>query len=202
MSSLSRPLVTIYFPFIKLHAWFFVPFFDEHMVVLLWSKTLRVAFVGYVESGFYVVDFYRKTTSSALCLFAKGDTGWLWHRRRARVNMRTLQSLHKGGHILSLKEDVSFCKYRVCRACVRGKMHGAPHKAKTTISTTWCFSMLISSVHRLMKVLEKRSIASSSSMTIHVIVGYSSWSTRVRLHGPWWILPTKFNVSMTPWSSQ
>ena len=26
-------------------------FFDEHMVVLLWSKTLRVAFVGYVESG-------------------------------------------------------------------------------------------------------------------------------------------------------
>ena len=27
-------------------------FFDEHMVVLLWSKTLNVAFVGYVENGF------------------------------------------------------------------------------------------------------------------------------------------------------
>ncbi len=55
-------------------------FFDEHMVVLLWSKTLRVAFVGYVESGLYVVDFSGKTTPSALCLFAKGDMGWLWHR--------------------------------------------------------------------------------------------------------------------------
>ena len=117
-------------------------FFDEHMVVLLWSKTLRVAFVGYVESGLYVVDFSGKTTSSALCLFAKGDKGWLWHRRLAHVNMRTLQSLQKGGHILGLKEDVSFCKDRVCRACVQGKMHGAPHKAKTTISTTRCLELL------------------------------------------------------------
>ena len=58
-------------------------FFDEHMVVLLWSKTLRVAFVGYVENGLYFVDFSGKTTSSALCLFAKGDKGWLWHRRLA-----------------------------------------------------------------------------------------------------------------------
>jgi transposase InsO family protein len=112
------------------------------MVVLLWSKPLNVAFVGYVENGLYVVDFSGKTTSSALCLFAKGDKGWLWHRRLAHVNMRTLQSLHKGGHILGLKEDVSFCKDRVCRACVQGKMHGAPHKAKTIISTTRCLELL------------------------------------------------------------
>lgn len=62
-------------------------FFDEHMVVFLWSKNLHVVFVGYVESGLYVVDFSEKTTSSALCLFAKGYMGWLWHHRLAHVNM-------------------------------------------------------------------------------------------------------------------
>jgi hypothetical protein len=30
----------------------------------------------------------------------------------------------------------------VCRACVEGKMHGAPHKAKTIISTTRCLELL------------------------------------------------------------
>ena len=56
--------------------------------------------------------------------------------------MRTLQRLHKGGHILELMDNVSFCKDRVCRARAKGKMHGAPHKAKTTISTTRCLELL------------------------------------------------------------
>ena len=115
-------------------------FFDVDMVVLLWSKSLKVAFVGYVENGLYVVDFSGKTTTAAICLFAKEDVGWLWHRRLAHVNMRALQSLHKGGHILGLKENVSFCKDRVCRACVKGKMHEVPHK--TIISSTRCLELL------------------------------------------------------------
>ena len=35
----------------------FSVFFDTNSVILLWSKSLKVAFVGYVESGLYVVDF-------------------------------------------------------------------------------------------------------------------------------------------------
>ena len=71
------------------------PFFDKDIVVLLWSKSLRVAFVGHVEHELYVVDFSGATTSQAMCLFGKADVGWLWHHRLAHVNMRTLQSLHK-----------------------------------------------------------------------------------------------------------
>jgi hypothetical protein len=96
----------------------FVVFIDNEIVVLLWSKSLKVAFVGHTKNNFYVVDFLGKTTTSAMCLFGKADVGWLCHRRLAHVNMRTLQSLHKGGHILGLKEDVSFAKDRVCRACI------------------------------------------------------------------------------------
>ena len=120
----------------------FAVFIDNDIVVLLWSKTLKVAFVGYIENDLYVVDFSGKTTSSAMCLFGKADMGWLWHRRLAHVNMRTLQSLHKGGHILGLKDDVSFCKDRVCRACVEGKMHDSPHKSKNIISSKRILELL------------------------------------------------------------
>jgi len=32
-------------------------FFDVDMVTVMWSNTLKVAFVGHVEDGMYVVDF-------------------------------------------------------------------------------------------------------------------------------------------------
>jgi hypothetical protein len=100
----------------------FAVFIDNEIVVLLWSKSLKVAFIGHIKNNLYVVDFSEKTTTGAMCLFGKANVGWLWHRRLAHVNMRTLQSLHKGGHILGLKENVSFAKDHICRACVLGKI--------------------------------------------------------------------------------
>ncbi|KAK1602590.1 hypothetical protein QYE76_016859, partial [Lolium multiflorum] len=120
----------------------FAIFIDKDIVVLLWSKTLKVAFVGYREHNLYVVDFSGTTTTSAMCLFGKADVGWLWHRRLAHVNMRTLQSLHKGNHIVGLMENVSFAKDRVCRACVEGKMHDSPHPSKTIISSKRILELL------------------------------------------------------------
>ena len=70
------------------------------------------------------------------------DAGWLWHRRLSHVNIRTLQSLHKGGHILELKENVSFAKDHVCRACVEVKMHDSPHPSKTIISSKRILELL------------------------------------------------------------
>ena len=54
----------------------FAVFFDNDIVVLMWSKTLKVAFVGHVENDLYVVDFSGKTTAGPMCLFGKADTGW------------------------------------------------------------------------------------------------------------------------------
>ena len=77
----------------------FATFFDIDTVALLWSKTLKVAFVGHVENGLYVVNFSEQPTKTATCLMAKVDVGWLWHRCLAHVNMRSLQSLLKGDHV-------------------------------------------------------------------------------------------------------
>ena len=120
----------------------FAVFIDNDIVILLWSKTLKVAFIGYVENELYVVDFSGKTTAGPMCLFGKADAGWLWHRRLAHVNMRTLQSLHKGGHIVGLKENVCFAKDRVCRSCVEGKMHDSPHPSTTIIYTKQILQLL------------------------------------------------------------
>src|SRR4051812_29162626 len=78
----------------------FSVFLHNDLVVLMWSKSLKVAFIGYVEHELCVVEFSGQATTSAMCLFGKADVGWLWHRRLAHVNMRTLQSLHKEGHIV------------------------------------------------------------------------------------------------------
>jgi hypothetical protein len=47
----------------------FAVFIDNDIVVLLWSKSLNVAFVGHIENNLYVVDFLGKTTISAMFLF-------------------------------------------------------------------------------------------------------------------------------------
>ena len=121
--------------------------FDVHftidMVILLRSKTLKVMFVGYVENELSVVDFSGSTNTQAICLFGKADVGWLWHRRLSHVNMRTLQSLHKGDHILGLKDNVFFfSRNRLCRVCVEGKMHDSPHPSKTIISSKRILELL------------------------------------------------------------
>ena len=69
----------------------FTSFFTKHNMIVTWETSLKVAFVGFVENNMYVVDFTKKDTCAATCLMAKVDVGWLWHRRLAHTNMRTLQ---------------------------------------------------------------------------------------------------------------
>jgi hypothetical protein len=119
----------------------YATYFDVNFVVVMWSKTLKVAFVGYVENGLYMVDFSEKPTAAAICLIAKDGVGWLWHHRLAHVNMRALQNLYTGGHILGLK-DVSFTKDRVSRACIEEKMYETSHPSNTVISSKMCLELL------------------------------------------------------------
>ena len=53
----------------------FALFLDIDVVVLLWSKTLNVAFVGYVEDDLFVVDFLGKNHFKFDVLIRKGRRG-------------------------------------------------------------------------------------------------------------------------------
>ena len=105
VESLAYNLLSVH----KLALMGFAAFFDLDIVALLWSKTLKVAFVGHVENGLYVINFSEQPTKTATCLMAKVDVGWLLHRRLAHSNMRSLQNLLKGDHVCGLT-NVSFTK--------------------------------------------------------------------------------------------
>ncbi len=81
--------------------------------------------------------------------------------------MRTLQSLHKGGHILGLKDNVSFSRDRLCRACVEGKMHDSPHPSKTIISSKRILELL----HVEVDINADVAVASIVSLVVVAIVG-------------------------------
>ena len=129
-------------------------------MALLWSKTLKVAFVGHVEDGLYVINFLERPTKTATCLMAKVDVGWLWHRRLAHVNMRSLQSLLKGDHVRGLT-NVSFAKDRACSACIKGKLHEKAHPPRLSFTQRglWSYFTWISLDPHPLIVLGVESIA-------------------------------------------
>ena len=95
-------------------------YFTKNCVKVFRSDNLKLVFVGHVENNLYVADFSKENHLSHTCLKASNDMGWLWHRRLGHVNMRNLNRLLSGDHIVGLT-NVTFEKDRVCSSCVAGK---------------------------------------------------------------------------------
>ena len=60
----------------------FATFFDIDTMALLWSKTLKVAFVGHVENGLYVINFLERPTKTAPLDNLKNDEITLKREKR------------------------------------------------------------------------------------------------------------------------
>jgi hypothetical protein len=82
-----------------------------------------LAFKGVLDGKHYLVDFSKENANLDVCLIAKTNMGWLWHRRLAHVGMKNLHKLLKRDHVLELT-DVCFEKDRPCAACQAGKQVG------------------------------------------------------------------------------
>jgi transposase InsO family protein len=100
-----------------------------------------VAFKGVLDGQLYLVDFNDNKDELDICLIAKTNMGWLWHRRLAHVGMKNLHKLIKGDHILGLK-NVHFEKDRVCSACQAGKQVGSHHPHKNIMMTDMPLELL------------------------------------------------------------
>src|SRR3954469_1501603 len=68
------------------------------LISILWLPLCRINKLGFTA---------LEDCGDPIYLWVINDSGWLWHRRVAHVNMRTLQTLHSRGHISGLK-DVNF----------------------------------------------------------------------------------------------
>jgi transposase InsO family protein len=93
-----------------------------------------IAFKGVLNGQLYLVDFNGNQAELGICLIAKTNMGWLWHRRLAHVGMKNLHKLLKGEYILGLT-NVHFEKDRVCSACQAGKQVGTHHPHKKIMTT-------------------------------------------------------------------
>ena len=109
VESLGYNLLSVY----QLCLYVYGVYFNPFNVFVIPEKSQKLAFVGHVENGLYVVDFSKEATGAASCQMAKVDVGWLWHRRLAHTNMRTLSEVQSGGNVLGLT-DIKFSKDRVC----------------------------------------------------------------------------------------
>jgi hypothetical protein len=106
--------------------------FTDIGVTVFRRSDYSVAFKGVLEGQLYLVDFIRAELD--ICLIAKTNMVWQWHRRLAHVGMKNLHKILKGEHILGLT-NVHFEKDRICSACQAGKQVGVHHSHKNIMTT-------------------------------------------------------------------
>jgi hypothetical protein len=68
--------------------------FSDTGVTVFRRSDDSVAFKGVLEGQLYLVDFNKAELN--MCLIAKTNMGWLWHRRLAHVGMKNIHKLLKG----------------------------------------------------------------------------------------------------------
>ncbi|GJW63663.1 retrovirus-related pol polyprotein from transposon TNT 1-94 [Tanacetum coccineum] len=81
----------------------------------------------------YVLDMTSSTQES--CFFAKAseNLNWLWHKRLAHLNFKTINKQAKQNLVIGLPSLV-YSKDKPCSSCEKGKHHRASFKTKQTSS--------------------------------------------------------------------
>nr|GEU68599.1 retrovirus-related Pol polyprotein from transposon TNT 1-94 [Tanacetum cinerariifolium] len=89
----------------------------------------------------YVLDMTSSARES--CFFAKAskNLNWLWHKRLAHLNFKTINKLAKQNLIVGLPLLV-YSKDKPCSSCDKGKHHRASFKTKQTPSIKKCLHLL------------------------------------------------------------
>ncbi|GKC00630.1 retrovirus-related pol polyprotein from transposon TNT 1-94 [Tanacetum coccineum] len=89
----------------------------------------------------YVLNMTSSAQGS--CFFAKAfeNLNWLWHKRLAHLNFKTINKLAKQNLVIGLPLLV-FSKDKPCSSCKKGKHHRASFKTKQTSSIKKCLYLL------------------------------------------------------------
>ncbi|GJT70573.1 retrovirus-related pol polyprotein from transposon TNT 1-94 [Tanacetum coccineum] len=89
----------------------------------------------------YVLDMTSSEPES--CFFAKANENlnWLWHKRLAHLNFKTINQLAKQNLVMGLPSLV-YSKDKPCSSCENGKHHRASFKTKQTFYIKKCLHLL------------------------------------------------------------
>ncbi|GJV28481.1 retrovirus-related pol polyprotein from transposon TNT 1-94, partial [Tanacetum coccineum] len=88
----------------------------------------------------YVLDMTSSAQES--CFFAKAskNLNWLWHKRLAHLNFKTINSLAKQNFVIGLPSLV-YSNDKPCSSCEKEKHHRASFKTKQTFSIKKCLHL-------------------------------------------------------------
>ncbi|GKB10671.1 retrovirus-related pol polyprotein from transposon TNT 1-94 [Tanacetum coccineum] len=89
----------------------------------------------------YVLDMTSSAQES--CFFSKAskNLNWLWHKRLAHLNFKTINKLAKQNLVIGLPSLV-YSKDKPCSSCKKGKHHRASFKTKHTSSIRKCLHLV------------------------------------------------------------
>jgi len=90
--------------------------FESNHCLICCASSNEVVFVGKIIQNIYMVDFENSDFKSILCLFAKKDDPWVWHKRLAHIHMAHLNKLAKKKLVNGLP-NIKFEQDRLCDAC-------------------------------------------------------------------------------------
>ncbi|GKE73439.1 retrovirus-related pol polyprotein from transposon TNT 1-94, partial [Tanacetum coccineum] len=106
--------------------------FDEKRGTIFNSNKETVIIAPRVRDV-YVLDMTSSAQES--CFFAKAskNLNWLWHKRLAHLNFKTINKLEKQNLVIGLPSLV-YSKDKPCSSCEKGKHHRARHVTPRSIN--------------------------------------------------------------------
>ncbi|GJR87455.1 retrovirus-related pol polyprotein from transposon TNT 1-94 [Tanacetum coccineum] len=114
--------------------------FDEKRGTIF-NSNKEVVIIAPRVRDVYVLDMTSSAQES--CFFAKAsdNLNWLWHKRLAHLNFKTINKLAKQNLVIGLPSLV-YSKDKLCSSCEKGKHHRASFKTKQTSSIKKCLHLL------------------------------------------------------------
>ncbi|GJV97308.1 retrovirus-related pol polyprotein from transposon TNT 1-94 [Tanacetum coccineum] len=124
---------------IKCNGIVFTKFYEKREIIFNSNK--EVVMIDPRVRDVYVLDMTSSAQES--CFFAKAseNLNWLWHKRLAHLNFKTINKLAKQNLVIGLPSLV-FSKDKPCSSCENGKQHRASFKIKQTSSIKKCLHLL------------------------------------------------------------
>ncbi|GKC54937.1 retrovirus-related pol polyprotein from transposon TNT 1-94 [Tanacetum coccineum] len=89
----------------------------------------------------YVLDMTSSAQESSFFTKASDNLNWLWHKRLAHLNFKTINKLAKQNLVIGLPSLV-YSKDKPCSSCKKGKHHKASFKITQTSSIKKCLHLL------------------------------------------------------------
>ncbi|GJY60057.1 retrovirus-related pol polyprotein from transposon TNT 1-94 [Tanacetum coccineum] len=114
--------------------------FDEK-IGTIFNSNKETVMIALIVRDVYVLDMISSSQES--CFFAKAteNLNWLWHKRLAHLNFKTINQLEKQILVIGLPSLV-YSNDKPCSSCEKGKHHRASFKTKQTSFIKKCLHLL------------------------------------------------------------